>query len=275
MNERLVLEDFVKPDVFAHIADLILKQNEFTTAHSHNFFEVFVVEKGTFIHDCNGEKTILTKGMGKFIKPKDNHKFIASGKYETNILRNIAISPKIFKQILKIGNIKLTKSFFDEFVLDEHLLYQFSYKTNKFMEEYDSSYKNFLVQSVLSDLIVYIIDSYSFNKNIPKWLQELYQVMQEDENLVEGLPRLIKLSNRTQEHVTREFSKYYGITPTDFINEIRLKKSAKLLLQTDMLIIAISDKCGFNTLTYYNKLFKKYYGCSPSEYRKRNRKIFF
>lgn len=58
-----------------------------------------------------------------------------------------------------------------------------------------------------------------------------------------------------------------GITPTDFIRNIRLKHAALLLVETEYTIHDIAIKVGFNTVRNFSGSFKKMFGITPSEYR--------
>ena len=58
-----------------------------------------------------------------------------------------------------------------------------------------------------------------------------------------------------------------GITPTDFIRNVRLKRAAQLLANTQLPINEIADRVGFITARNFSTQFKKMYGVTPSEYR--------
>ena len=58
-----------------------------------------------------------------------------------------------------------------------------------------------------------------------------------------------------------------GITPNDFIRSVRLKRAAVLLSDTDLSIVEISERVGFNTPRYFSSSFKAMFGITPSEYR--------
>lgn len=59
-----------------------------------------------------------------------------------------------------------------------------------------------------------------------------------------------------------------GMTPNNFMIDIKLKHAARNLLKNSSDNISdIAYACGFNTLSHFNKLFKKTYGMTPSEYR--------
>lgn len=58
-----------------------------------------------------------------------------------------------------------------------------------------------------------------------------------------------------------------GITPSDFIRNIRLKHAARLLSDTQLPINDIATRIGYNTHKAFAANFKKLFGCLPSEYR--------
>ena len=59
-----------------------------------------------------------------------------------------------------------------------------------------------------------------------------------------------------------------GMTPNNFIIDIKLKHAATSLRKhPDGNISTIAYACGFNTLSHFNKLFKKTYGITPTQYR--------
>jgi len=58
-----------------------------------------------------------------------------------------------------------------------------------------------------------------------------------------------------------------GITPTDFIRNVRLKRAAQLLTDTQLSINEIAARVGFATARNFSTQFKKMFGLTPSEYR--------
>lgn len=68
-------------------------------------------------------------------------------------------------------------------------------------------------------------------------------------------------------NLQRIFKKITGISPTQYLVIIRLNKSQALLCETDYSIKTIANRCGFNSDTYYNTVFKRNFGQTPAEYR--------
>lgn len=66
------------------------------------------------------------------------------------------------------------------------------------------------------------------------------------------------------------FARNIKITFNKYLNDIRLKYAMKLIVSTDRAITDICYDSGFNTLSFFSKLFKQKYGISPKEIRKEN-----
>lgn len=65
------------------------------------------------------------------------------------------------------------------------------------------------------------------------------------------------------------FSSYTHQTPNVYLVNYRLSKGAELLIQTDLSITEICYETGFTGASYFTEMFRKSYGCSPTEYRKK------
>jgi YesN/AraC family two-component response regulator len=64
------------------------------------------------------------------------------------------------------------------------------------------------------------------------------------------------------------FSKFTGMTFSEYVTDIRMKEAARLLQYHHFTIVEIAKKSGYPDYFYFNKVFKKYYGVTPSDYRK-------
>ena len=58
---------------------------------------------------------------------------------------------------------------------------------------------------------------------------------------------------------------------TVWLNRLRVEKAQEFLRETDIPIRDIGFKCGFNTVQHFNRMFKKYSGVTPGQYRDKNR----
>lgn len=78
-----------------------------------------------------------------------------------------------------------------------------------------------------------------------------------------------KLANLTLPAFCNFFKKATQITFTEFVNRYRINKACLLMTQ-DKTISECSYSCGFNNVTYFNRMFKKYTNKTPSEFIRSN-----
>jgi len=67
------------------------------------------------------------------------------------------------------------------------------------------------------------------------------------------------------------FHRQTGTTPHRFLMDHRLRRAAVLLSGTDRLVTTIAENLGFSEDNYFSKVFRRRFGVSPQEFRKRNR----
>lgn len=65
----------------------------------------------------------------------------------------------------------------------------------------------------------------------------------------------------------KKSSTMLGITPNDFLRNVRLKQAESLLSDTSMPIAEVAERVGFSTPRYFSQCFRQMYGVTPSEYR--------
>ena len=66
----------------------------------------------------------------------------------------------------------------------------------------------------------------------------------------------------------RYFKERSGKTFMEYLLDLRIGHACKLLIENKIDITQISIECGFNTITHFNRIFKRNTGLTPSEYKK-------
>jgi len=72
----------------------------------------------------------------------------------------------------------------------------------------------------------------------------------------------------SQAHFFRCFRQELGISPVDFINAERMKLALRMLEDQYRSISDICYTCGFNSVSYFNRLFRRLKGVTPGDYRR-------
>jgi len=84
------------------------------------------------------------------------------------------------------------------------------------------------------------------------------------------IAELAELMNYTPTHFSREFKKRFDITPIEYIINLKINESKKLLKETNDSIKEIAEHLGYSDQLYFSKQFSKVVGSSPSDWKKKN-----
>lgn len=79
--------------------------------------------------------------------------------------------------------------------------------------------------------------------------------------------RLATIAEMSRGHFVRQFSAATGMAPSEFVLERRIERIERLLLATDMSVVAIAAATGFADANYLGKAFRRRRGVAPLDYR--------
>ena len=109
----------------------------------------------------------------------------------------------------------------------------------------------------------------------PPWLRTACEAIRQPEHFSRGARAFADLTHRTSGYVSRTLKKYTGQSPHDVVNAARIHYAAGQLLTTTRGIQEIALDCGFDSLSYFYRLFQKLCAVSPRQYRIKNYKVPF
>ena len=78
---------------------------------------------------------------------------------------------------------------------------------------------------------------------------------------------LAQMGHMSESNFTRTFKRETGLTPIEYLIEIRIEKSKKLLQNKAISITEIAAACGFGSSAHFAAAFKRLLSITPSEYR--------
>lgn len=99
-------------------------------------------------------------------------------------------------------------------------------------------------------------------------LSEVFQYVNENYKKDIVLIEIAAIANMTPTSFCRMFKLKTKKSFVEYLNEIRVSKACKFLLETDLSMSEIAYECGYKTASNFNKLFKKFMGMTPSEFKK-------
>lgn len=252
--------------------------------HTHNYIEVIYMCAGSTHHVIDGEDVILREGELLFLNQKAQQEIYPA--MEDDIAVNFIILPEFFDYSLKMMGEE--KNLLRDFVID------------CLKGEYaEAGYMHFKVadvlpiQNLLENLIWTIWNKQPNKRSINQATMGLLflQLMNHmehmetntenrkqkliidvlgyiEENYRDGeLTRLAGVLNYDVYWLSKEIKKLTGKNYTDLVQEKRLNQAAYLLKNTAMSVTDIGLMVGYDNLSYFHRIFQKYYGTTPRKFR--------
>ncbi|ASW74352.1 AraC family transcriptional regulator [Chryseobacterium piperi] len=97
----------------------------------------------------------------------------------------------------------------------------------------------------------------------------IYDYIHENYDRKPNVNEIAKIASLSTPAFCRYFKKQTNMTFTDFVNNYRINQ-ARIFLLKESSITEVCFQVGFESLSYFNKLFKQHVGETPSEFRKRH-----
>jgi len=249
--------------------------------HWHNSIEILYVLRGSINVNVDTDSfEVLEKEM-EIINVDEAHRIYSN---EENKVLIFHIDPYFFEKYYKdINNIFFYTNSTDdgaqegeEYDMLRNFLAKLLCEAVQKLDDYDKE-----IESILVDLLYHLINNFHYLtyekeelKDKSEQLARYHRISKYifnnyDSNIT--LQEIAKKEFLSPHYLSHEIKYATGYSFTDLVNLTRVEESVKLLLDSDLSISDISDEVGFSHVRYLNKNFKNYYGCTPLQYRKKNK----
>ena len=243
--------------------------------HTHQYWEIVFVVKGSIDNQINGHSTVLKENHAYLVRPQDNHTLISASSDPVIILNLMA----------KIEFINNLFSLFGQDIA-ERISHASSMKI-----EVDNSLANRIVSETLqlqssqlltmeekvvrckilfTELFLRVMQQkILYNTQRPEWLSNLLVKLATSPCSNETIKK--QIANYTQYSYPRLavlFKEYMGCTIWEYTNTKRMERASEYLKNTNLKIVEIANQLGYEEIATFNHSFKRFYGTTPTQYRK-------
>lgn len=249
--------------------------------HWHNEYEIMHPLKGSFLISLNEQEVTASAGDIVFIRDGIVHGWTPSSKscvYEyivfdmQSLLKNSHIHQDLSKDILN-HNLRIN----NHIDAGSHEIANIINDLFNAAQEKKPGYE-FIIIGMLYSFIGTVMQQGLYHKASSYALavsrHHVYQIKQAFKLIDTSyssaltLDDLANAAGFSPNYFCRFFQKITHRTPIDYLNYYRIETACTMLAASTLSITDIASKCGFNDLSYFIKIFKKYKIVSPHRYQK-------
>lgn len=263
--------------IFIDKGEMLPESNYHSMQHVHEEIELMCVTDGSITYNINGKEIKVSKGQTIFVNSNRMHvSYLKKSKNSSFYV--LVVHPFVYSSNPTLYNryckFILENDDIDYLILDNPVFETIFKRMKQAEDAKEEGYQLSLVADsyhVLSLLYEKAEKNYSTkieeNENtylLNKMTSYIYNHYGEKITLKD----IADCGHVSTSKCSRIFNQYMNHSPIDFLNLYRLEVSSDLLRNTKESINNISMICGFDQQSYFTRMFKKEYGCTPGEYRK-------
>ncbi|MDA3972661.1 AraC family transcriptional regulator [Enterococcus thailandicus] len=255
------------------------EQGNKSDIHTHDFLEISIVLEGQANYTIEEQEFQLNAGQIMLFNPGTRHgEEQRTGTYSHQLhigLTNISLDG------LKRNHLPTKKAVLN---LGEYQ-WEFLDKAWRLVKEYSEEQPEFqlMVKALIIEMLVLILRSLekvqdntvtlalSKNAKRKQYLVNHAIYYLENHHTQEiTLEQLADTLYVSPTYLSKVFKESTGMSPINYLIQVRLKHAKELLANEQLTIREISQAVGYQDAYHFSKLFKKYYGVSPSQLAKKS-----
>ena len=262
--------------------------------HRHDFIEIAYVIEGNGIHVVGDREYEILKGDLFVINYDTPHGFFAGkGRGTEPVVYNCDFMPEFLDSSLFTGihfqdtaSSFLFKSLFPDDCLPTPDLRLRDVQFNEIGDLFDRMYREYkLMQKGCCDmirayLIQLIIKIFRYmdqdtpaapeSRNI-ELVNKAIEYLRFNFNSDVSLQEMAMKSFISKNYFSRLFKEVTGTSFSDYVQHLRVDQACSLLRQSDMKVVDVASRSGFNDIKFFYEVFKKITGETPGDYRNKQK----
>lgn len=267
---------------------IIFRKQGNVKMHSHDCFELAYIVEGSTTHTLDGKTQTVHEGAYYIIDHGTLHNYtnaeniqIVNCLFLAEIIDATLTNCCSFDELMRVCMIRYYKQylgltpvnriFYDEDGTILKLLREMGAEYDKRKIGYQEVFRGKLLEILIltmrkvveqyGDVPIEKITDSAIIREAVHYFEANYQ----DKAL---LSNFCEKSHYNLQYMSRRFKKETGLTPLEYIQKIRIKKSCALLVGSSFTIREIAHQTGYDDIKFFNRVFYKLVGMTPSEYRK-------
>ena len=222
-----------------------------TNTHAHEYGQLILPLHGVLSIETDYKKLKLNDDSVFFLPPDCKHTF---NSYNNNEFL-----------VLDIPNSMLNKYDMEKMCGGRNFLFDDKWKATRYLLLNENNINQ--NSSSINNLFLYFYN-FIITENLPNSIKYINEHFTEDIDL----KKLAGIEHYNVSYYSEWFKHNMNISPTEYIQNLRVKRAKELLLNTNLTILQISQMIGYEHNSSFTKVFKNSEKISPAEFRKRIKK---
>ena len=278
---------FQTPDFPLHVAKA--RQQEFMADHGHDFIELVLVSSGKSLHrmvvpESENASYGIIRGEVFAVMPGEVHSYCDSKNFE---IYNIAFLPQVIaNEFAELNELSGFRALFDRKTGEPHrhlyldaahrelaekslqaMIYAVSSRAPAWKLQAKTAFLNFLF--IIGEAEVQVREPVKVTVQ-SRFLDSLDYLEKNIKNKL-TLEKLARIASMSVSGYTAQFRKTVGLSPMEYLINLRLNQARQLLIHSDMELAEIAAACGFCDTNYMIKLFRLREKITPGKLRRSQR----
>lgn len=244
--------------------------------HDHNFYEINYVLEGGCSHIVNGIPIKMSVGDISILRPGDSHGF-SSQLPHTNLMSLSVCVEEVDRFFYAYGT-ELQVSLCN--ASEPPFFHLTAHQQNDFRTEFeqilimDPLQRRIRIKILLDRALQFYmlrLEHPPFGNAINSHLTEALARFNSPENIREGVPALLRLSNFSHAQLCRVMKKSLNVTPQQYVVTLRMNLAMELIQDSEIELETIVAHVGYASASHFNMIFTNRFGMTPAQARRKMR----
>lgn len=232
-------------------------------------YQILYVASGKAHFWFNGIEEVVDSGHMVLYKPKEVQKYVYYVEDHPEVFW-IHFTGYDVKNILEYHGISLNQHVFYSGTLPE---YKMSFrKIIRELQQCEYGYEDYIASSFNNILLLVSRQQQNgenYTVTIPEEIEMAVSYFNENYNTKISVAQYAESLHISTNWFIRNFKQHMKISPAQYLLSLRMVNAQSLLENTDYSVGEIAEIVGYDNQLYFSRVFKKEYGISPAQYRKR------
>jgi len=245
--------------------------SEAIKSHTHDYYHLLYVKKGKFLFDLNGDTYTIKEGDIVLAVPGASHSIygIKTGYIEIQEVKFAVSDPALGAYLLKLTDQPIrseSASIMLDNIISEYVT------LGQQADESAVTYLHALLYLLTSEIRrseqkltgSEMIDMSGY----PKTIRTILSYIEENYNMPISLDEIAEHVDLNKSYMCSHFKKNMSITIGEWINIVRTRKAAEMIIYSDLSLSQIAHNCGYVSTGHFIRVFQKHIGISPGQCRR-------